>query len=90
MGERRQQLLHRTLFPDEHVLAEGRANWLRLGQVPSGGSTHTYLWVTDRRLVWCNIWSTQDPWTISLNILTSYEGEVFDTHRYVLTFDTAP
>ena|SRR5919106_4672334 len=85
MTEHRRQLLDRTLFPEEHVLAEGRANWLRPVGMPSGGSTHHYLWLTDQRLVWGTIWGTHGPWTLPLDALTSFEERTFDGHRYLLT-----
>jgi hypothetical protein len=85
MTERRRQLLQKALFAEERALGEGRANWLRPGQRPSGGSTHHYLWLTDRRLIWSTIWGTGSPWTLPLDALTSFEERTFDGHRYLLT-----
>jgi hypothetical protein len=85
MTERRRQLVHEALLAEERILGEGRANWLRPGRMPSGGSTHHYLWLTDRRLVWSTIWGTHGPWTLPLDALTSFEERTFDGHRYLLT-----
>jgi hypothetical protein len=85
MQERRQHLLEKALLAEERVLAEGRVNWLEPWQIPSGGSTHHYLWLTDRRLVWSTIWGTDGPWTLPLDALTSFEERTFDGHRYLLT-----
>lgn len=60
-----------TLLPEEQVLGEGRAAYLRPDERLYGGSTRTYLWVTDRRVVWCELWPRQV--SLPLGLLVSYQ-----------------